>query len=153
MAGEVIFILYSYLFGLYTVLLTSVQTEHNHMCHQNDIVCLFIAFISTCLKYVHYGPKSKAIILHDWCDVLGIYFASSCMRQFSTYFEDGRMLESTTPKIPLIKSSHKCTQILFIILNSKIGIWICSQTRIDLNSQSNFYDVLTLDHTRPCPNQ
>ena len=46
-------------------------------------------------------------------------------------------------RIPLIKSSHKWTRMLFIISNSKLGIWICSQPRIDLNSQSNFYDVLT----------
>ena len=46
-------------------------------------------------------------------------------------------------RIPLIKSSHKLTRILFIISNSKLGIWLCSQPRIDLNSQSNFYDVLT----------
>ena len=33
--------------------------------------------------------------------------------------------------------------MLFILSNSKLGIWLCSQPRIDLNSQSNFYDVLT----------
>ena len=33
--------------------------------------------------------------------------------------------------------------MLFIISNSKLGIWFCSQIRIYLNSQSNFYDVLT----------
>ena len=32
--------------------------------------------------------------------------------------------------------------MLFIISNSKLGIWFCSQPRIDLNSQSNFFDVL-----------
>ena len=32
--------------------------------------------------------------------------------------------------------------------NSKLGIWICIQARIDLNSQSKFYDILTLDHTK-----
>ena len=53
------------------------------------------------------------------------------------------MLESTPARIPLIKSSHKCTRMLFIISNSKLGIWFCSQIRIYLNSQSNFYDVLT----------
>ena len=30
-----------------------------------------------------------------------------------------------------------------IISNSKLGIWLCSQSRIDINSQSNFYYVLT----------
>ena len=53
------------------------------------------------------------------------------------------LLESTSDRIPLIKSSHKWTRMLFIISNSKLEIWLCSQPRIDLNSQSNFYDVLT----------
>ena len=54
-----------------------------------------------------------------------------------------KLLESTRAMIPLIKSSHKWTRIIFIISNSKLVIWICSQPRIDLNSQSNFYDALT----------
>ena len=52
------------------------------------------------------------------------------------------MLEPTPLRIHLIKSSHKWTQIIFIISNSKLGIWLCSQIRIDLNSKSNFYDVI-----------
>ena len=175
-----------------------------------------ITLKSICLKSVHSGPKSKAVILHDWYDVLGLYFASSHMWRLSAYFEYGRMLESvgikssqdsldevesrmdsnaiyyfglktwnldlqpaynrskltiqiyislllvcgdcpltskrgvcwnllesTPARIPLIKSSHKWTRMLFIILNSKLGIWIFSHPRIDLNSQSNFNDVLT----------
>ena len=50
-------------------------------------------------------------------------------------------------RIPLMKSSHKWAQMLFIISNSKLGIWLCSQPRIDLNSQSNFYGVLTRPYT------
>ena len=53
------------------------------------------------------------------------------------------LLESTPDRIPLIKLSHKWTRILFIIYYSKLGIWICSQPRIYLNSQSKFYDVIT----------
>ena len=53
------------------------------------------------------------------------------------------LLESTPATIPLIKSIHKWTWILFIISNSKLGIWLCSQPRIDLNSQSKFYYVIT----------
>ena len=53
------------------------------------------------------------------------------------------LLESTQARIPLIKSSHKWTRMLFIISNSKLGIWLCSQPIVDLNSQSNFYDFLT----------
>ena len=53
------------------------------------------------------------------------------------------LLESTPARIPLIKSSHKWTRMLFLISNSKLGFRLCSQPGIDLNSQSNFYDVLT----------
>ena len=53
------------------------------------------------------------------------------------------LLESIPDRIPLIKSSQKWNRVLFIILNSKLGIWLCSQPRIYLNSQYNFYDVLT----------
>ena len=35
----------------------------------------------------------------------------------------------------------ECTDLRHI--DSKLGIWLCSQPIIDLNSQSNFYDVLT----------
>ena len=60
------------------------------------------------------------------------------------------LLESTPDMIPLIKFSHKWTQMLFIISNYTLGIWICSQPRIDLNSQSNFYDVLTEPYKLDC---
>ena len=53
------------------------------------------------------------------------------------------MLESTPARITLIKWSHKWTRMLLIISNSKLGIWLCSQPRIYLNSQPNFYYVLT----------
>ena len=53
----------------------------------------FITFKYIYLKYVHSGPKSKAIISHDWCDVIRLYFASTRMWIFSTYFKVGRMLE------------------------------------------------------------
>ena len=79
MTVEVIYIFYSYVFGSYTVLLTSMMAEHNHRCNQKDIFCLFITFKSIHLKAVHSGPKSKAIISHDWCDILGLYFGSSFM--------------------------------------------------------------------------
>ena len=48
------------------------------------------------------------------------------------------LLESTPANIPFIKSSHKWTQILFIISNSKLGIWLCSQPRLHLNSETQF---------------
>ena len=61
------------------------------------------------------------------------------------------LLESSPARIPLIELSHKWTRILFIIYNSKIGIWICSHPAINVNSQSKFYGVLTLYHTILCP--
>ena len=91
MAGEVIYIFYSYDFGLYSVLLKSMTAEHNHGCHQEDIFCLFITLKSICLKSLHSGTKSKAVISHNWYDVLGLYLAFYCMWQFSTYFKHGRM--------------------------------------------------------------
>ena len=53
------------------------------------------------------------------------------------------LLESTPDRITMIKSSQKWTRMLFTISNSKLVIWLCSQPRIDLKSQSNSYDVLT----------
>ena len=73
MAVKVVYIFYSYSFVLYIVPFTYITAEHNHGCHQKDSFCLFITTKSICLKYVHSGPKSKAIISHDWCDVLGLY--------------------------------------------------------------------------------
>ena len=55
---------------------------------------LFITFRSICLKSAHSGPKYRAEILHDWCDVLGLHSASSNMWWLSTYFEEVSMLES-----------------------------------------------------------
>ena len=54
----------------------------------------FITLKSIYLKSIHHVPKSKAIISHDWCDVIGLYFTSSSLRLFSTYFEDGEILGS-----------------------------------------------------------
>ena len=36
--------------------------------------------------------------------------------------------------------------MLFIISNSKLGIWLCSQPRVDLNLQSNSYNNLARPH-------
>ena len=60
------------------------------------------------------------------------------------------MLEYYSASIPLIELSHKWTWIIFIILNTKIGIWIFIQPTIDVNLQYNFCDVLTLQYTRFC---
>ena len=91
---KVIYIFYSYVFGLYFVSLAAITANHNHGCNQKYIFCLFITFIAIYIKYVHYGSKSKAIISHDWYYIIGSYFTTSCMWRFPTYFKDGSMLES-----------------------------------------------------------
>ena len=35
------------------------------------------------------------------------------------------------------------------ILDSRFGVWLCSQTTIDLNSRYGFYGVITLDYISP----
>ena len=63
---------------IFTMSLTSINAKHNHQFYQKYRFCLFIIFIYICLKSVHYRPKSKAIISHYLCDLLGLYFAYSC---------------------------------------------------------------------------
>ena len=92
MAGEVIYLLQLCIW-LIKYLSTSTTAEHNHQCHQKDSFCLFITLKFICLKYVHSRLKSKAIISHNWCNALGLYFASSRIWRLSTYFEDRMMLE------------------------------------------------------------
>ena len=41
MVGEVIYIFYSYSFGLYFVSLTAMTIDHNHGCHQKDTFWVF----------------------------------------------------------------------------------------------------------------
>ena len=41
MAGEVIYILYIYVFDLYFVSMTSMKNRHNHQFHKKDRICLF----------------------------------------------------------------------------------------------------------------
>ena len=41
MEREVIYIFYSYVFGIYVVLLAYMTAEHNNWCHQRDRFCLF----------------------------------------------------------------------------------------------------------------
>ena len=94
MSGEVIYIIYSYVFGLYLFLLAPMTSDHNHGCHRKYSFCLFITSKSIHLKYVNYGPNFKASIYHDMCYILGLNFVSYRMWNFSTYFEDGRVLES-----------------------------------------------------------
>ena len=51
----------------------------------------------------------------------------------------------------MIELSQKWSQMLFIISNSKLGIWIYSQPVIYLKSQSIVFYVLILYHTSLCP--
>ena len=61
------------------------------------------------------------------------------------------LMESYPSRITLIGLSHKWTRILLTISNTKLERWIFSQTTIYVNSQFNFYGVITLEHTRLCP--
>ena len=61
------------------------------------------------------------------------------------------ILESSPARTFLIEYSHKWNQILFFISNTKLRIWLSRKPKIYVNSQSNFYDYLTLDHTNLCP--
>ena len=107
--------------------------HHNEICPNFFLIYhLFDFIISIVRSHKIYSMKDLESITGKWC---------------------WNMLESTPARIPLIESSHKWTRILFIISNYKIGIWIFSQPRIDVNLQSNLYDVLTLDHTRLFPSQ
>ena len=56
---------------------------------------LFIDYVQINMSQIcTFSTKIQGYHLYNWCDVLGIYSASSRMWQFPTYFEDGRMLES-----------------------------------------------------------
>ena len=74
MAGEVVYIFYSYIFGLYFVSLAYMTTEHNYRFHKREIFILSYTFESIYLKSVHYGTKFKANISHGMCYVLRLYF-------------------------------------------------------------------------------
>ena len=141
MAREVIYIFYSYVFSLYTVLLTSMTAENNCRYHKNESFCLFIMLN----KYVsnlyilgkNPGLSSYTIGVTYLDYILLLLLCGNCPLPSKTG-GCSDLLESTQPKIPLIKSSHKWTRILFILSNSKLRIWIFSQPSIDLNSQSDF---------------
>ena len=108
--------------------------------------CLFITFKSICLnQYImDRNPRlSSYKIGMTYSDYISLLLVCG---DYLLTLKRGvcwNLLESTPARIPLSKSSHKFTQMLFIISNSKLGIWLCSQPRIDLNSQSKFYYVLT----------
>ena len=119
------------------------------------VMCLHVTlYLILSISISFFYPVSFLCHLHCHCfaDMRHLLSAYK-LRGVATKSRCWDMLESTPARIPLIKSSHKWTQILFIISNSKLGICIYSQTRIDLNSQSNLYDALKIDHTRLCSTQ
>ena len=85
-----LFIYLDYIF----VLLSSMSSKHDHVYRQKDIFSIFLWFKSIHIKSVHSGPKIKATISKDMYCVRGLYFKSSCMWKFFTYFEDRKVLES-----------------------------------------------------------
>ena len=58
-------------------------------------------------------------------------------------------INSSQDLLDLVESQMDSNTIYY--LNSRLGIWLYNQSRIDLNPQSNLYDVLTLDNTILCP--
>ena len=104
-----------------------------------------------CISNLYILDQHSRLPYHTICVThLGYISLSSRMWLFSLTLKTRgcwNMLESSLDRIPLIGLSQILARILFIISNSKLGIWICSQSTIYLNSQSNFYDVLTLYHT------
>ena len=108
--------------------------------------CLFITIKSLCLnQYImERNPRlSSYTIGMMYLDYILLLLVCGDYPLTSKRVVCWNILESTPDRIPLIKSFQKCNRMLFIIYNYKLGIRICSQPRIDLNSQSNFYDVLT----------
>ena len=94
MAVEVIYIFYSYIFGLYFVSLADMTNKNNHIFHQKYGFYLFYhVWIHIYIKCIHSGPEFKATISHKLCCVLGLYFTSSRMWRLYTYFEYGSILE------------------------------------------------------------
>ena len=117
-------------------------------------LCLFYTFESIYLKAIHYGQKFKANLSHDMCYLLGLYFNSSYMWQFTTYFTYGKILEYIGILQPVLPWLVKVTNgieycLIFRIRNLESGF--CSQPKIDVYSQpKNYYNVLSIDHTRLC---
>ena len=108
--------------------------------------CLFITYKSICLnQYIldRNPTLSSYTIGMRYSDYISLLLVCGDYPLTSKRGVCWNLLESTPTRIPLIKSSHKWTRMLFIISNPKLGIRICSQPRIDLITQSNFYDVLT----------
>ena len=153
-AGEVIYISFGYVFGLYFITLTYMTATQYHRCHQNDIFCLFYYILIHIYQICTLWTEIQGYPSHTICvTCMGYILLLLICVYLPLTSKTGwcwNLLESSPARIPLIELSHKWTWILFIILNSKAEIWICSHPTIYANSQSNFYDVLTLYHTILC---
>ena len=131
------------------------MAEHNHGCHKKDSFILLRS--NPCISNLYILDRNSrlsyetiAVTYSDY--ILPILLFGNCPLTSKT---GGcrNLLKSTPSRIPLIESNHKWTRVLFIISNSKLGIWICSQPRININPQSKWYDVLTLYQTIIFPAQ
>ena len=102
---------------------TPRPTKHAHACQQQGVFFKQYSFVFfTCksiyLKYPQCGQKIEPIISNNmwphvliyevgsyfpcfFCYILGLYFVSSRIWQFSTYFKDGKVLESTVSWLPI----------------------------------------------------
>ena len=133
-----------YLLFSFTDKVRGTKTEQSDVDTYGGIIHVYTDQYVSNLYILEQNPKlSSYTIGVTYSDYISLLLlCGDCPLTLMTG-ECWNLLESTPATIPLIKSSHKWNRILFIISNTKLGIWICSQPIIDLNSQSNFYDVLT----------
>ena len=120
-----------------------------YVCHWKGISCLFYCVQIHIYQICKFCTEIKGYhitwpVLRTW-----IVFLLIICGNFTLTLKTGgcwNLFESSTASIPLIEWNQKWTWIIFIISNYKLRIWIFSQPSIYLNSQSYFYNVLTLEH-------
>ena len=144
---EVIYTFYIYIFGLYFFSFTAITHENNHECHRKDRL-----FLNPYISNMYILDQNSRLPSHRIFDTYLVYISLLLVCAYLPLaLKTGicwNLVESSKARIPLINLSHKWTIIIFIISNINLIIWICSQPTIYLNLQLNFYDVLTLEHTR-----
>ena len=150
MVEEVIYILYSYVFGLYIVSLIAMTSKHNHGWHQDKIFCLF--YFTRIHIFHNCTFRSKIQGYHFtqlvWCTwIIFCFFSYVVIVHLIWRWEDVGIfcnkLQAGKNGLSWVKKSSR----LLIISNYKLGIGLRSQPIVDVTSQSNLYDVLTLHYT------
>ena len=121
-----------------------------HPCPPNTIMCIvkrtFSLFFFGSSPYISnlYILDQKSRLPYQKICIAYVDCISNLLvcGNFSLTSRTGRcwnLLESYPYRIPLTGLSHKWNRILFIIYNTKIGIWLCIQPTIYVNSQYNLY--------------